>query len=288
MLREDMRARPRRRWLGPVTVLVVSAIAVMAASQPTPAADDWHVESIASPAHPVATEVLESPGRPLEDRRLPWSIPRGPTRPGRPESDLPQPAPGSVARPVAGSTVAFLGNSYSSGWNGAGLGPHGWPGLIGKARGWRTINLAVAGTGFIEPGLDGPADQLASACGGQEASGRRIHRRRPQRLALVLDRRGQSGRQGHRPAACCVAGRPPGDRRAHLAEREPAAAVPRPARPPSPQPPRSVDAIFIDPLADGWFSGSRHRLIGSDGIHPTAAGHRYMAERVLAASPRRR
>jgi len=36
-------------------------------------------------------------------------------------------------------------------------------------------------------------------------------------------------------------------------------------------------------LAEGWFSGSRERLIGPDGIHPTDAGHRYMAQRVLAA-----
>ena len=44
-----------------------------------------------------------------------------------------------------------------------------------------------------------------------------------------------------------------------------------------------VGAVFIDPLADGWFSGSSHRLIGSDGLHPTDAGHRFIADKVLEA-----
>ncbi|MDT5017337.1 MAG: hypothetical protein QOD39_3497 [Mycobacterium sp.] len=35
-------------------------------------------------------------------------------------------------------------------------------------------------------------------------------------------------------------------------------------------------ATFIDPIATGWFVG-RPDLIGKDGIHPTDAGHAYMA-----------
>lgn len=37
---------------------------------------------------------------------------------------------------------------------------------------------------------------------------------------------------------------------------------------------------FVDPLAEGWFAGPDHQLIGSDGWHPTDAGHRYMAEKI--------
>jgi lysophospholipase L1-like esterase len=44
---------------------------------------------------------------------------------------------------------------------------------------------------------------------------------------------------------------------------------------------RSMHAIFVDPLAERWFAGTRHRLIGADGLHPTDAGHRYIAERIL-------
>ncbi|MEO3759300.1 GDSL lipase [Mycobacterium sp. B14F4] len=38
-------------------------------------------------------------------------------------------------------------------------------------------------------------------------------------------------------------------------------------------------ARFIDPLAAGWFVG-RPELIGADGVHPTDAGHAYMADKI--------
>ena len=38
-------------------------------------------------------------------------------------------------------------------------------------------------------------------------------------------------------------------------------------------------ATFIDPIAQGWFVG-RPELIGKDGVHPTDAGHAYMAEKI--------
>lgn len=40
-----------------------------------------------------------------------------------------------------------------------------------------------------------------------------------------------------------------------------------------------ADATFIDPIAAGWFVG-RPELIGKDGVHPTDAGHAYMAEKI--------
>jgi lysophospholipase L1-like esterase len=40
-----------------------------------------------------------------------------------------------------------------------------------------------------------------------------------------------------------------------------------------------VGATFIDPIAQGWFVG-RPELIGKDGVHPTDAGHAYMAEKI--------
>lgn len=39
-------------------------------------------------------------------------------------------------------------------------------------------------------------------------------------------------------------------------------------------------AQFIDPIADGWFEGPDHALIGSDGTHPVDAGHKYMADKL--------
>jgi lysophospholipase L1-like esterase len=41
-----------------------------------------------------------------------------------------------------------------------------------------------------------------------------------------------------------------------------------------------ISAIFVDPIADQWFVGDPN-LIREDGLHPTDAGHAYMAERLL-------
>lgn len=38
-------------------------------------------------------------------------------------------------------------------------------------------------------------------------------------------------------------------------------------------------ATFVDPIAERWFVG-RPELIGADGVHPTDAGHEYMAEKI--------
>ncbi|MBJ7339137.1 GDSL lipase [Mycolicibacterium sp.] len=38
-------------------------------------------------------------------------------------------------------------------------------------------------------------------------------------------------------------------------------------------------ATFIDPIAAGWFL-DRPDLIGRDGVHPTDAGHAYMADKI--------
>ena len=38
-------------------------------------------------------------------------------------------------------------------------------------------------------------------------------------------------------------------------------------------------ATFVDPITARWFTG-RPDLIGRDGVHPTDAGHAYMADRI--------
>ncbi|WP_448420456.1 Rv0518 family GDSL lipase [Mycolicibacter minnesotensis] len=44
---------------------------------------------------------------------------------------------------------------------------------------------------------------------------------------------------------------------------------------------RAVGAEFIDPLAERWFVGLPD-LIGPDGVHPTDAGHAYMADKFVS------
>jgi len=41
----------------------------------------------------------------------------------------------------------------------------------------------------------------------------------------------------------------------------------------------AIGATFVDPIDAGWFVG-RPDLIGHDGVHPTDAGHLYMAEKI--------
>lgn len=40
-----------------------------------------------------------------------------------------------------------------------------------------------------------------------------------------------------------------------------------------------LGVTFVDPIGEGWFSG-RPELIGADGVHPTNAGHRLMADKI--------
>ncbi len=199
----------------------------------------------------------------------------------RPSIDLTQPTAGTVSSIGSGATAVFVGDSYTSGWNGAGIGSHGWPALVGRARGWKTVNLAVAGTGFQNPGwtdqpigsrlgavvraspdvvfvVGGHNDSRWSAASTGASADRLLGRLRAAlpRVRIVVV--GPIWQDGRPPARCLVL-------RDHL--RRMAA---------------SIGAVFVDPLGEGWFAGAAHRWIGPDGLHPTDAGHRHIAERILA------
>jgi lysophospholipase L1-like esterase len=181
-----------------------------------------------------------------------------------------------------GATAVFLGDSYTSGWNGAGLGSRGWPALVAAARGWSVVNLAVPGTGFMNPGwtdqpigsrvdtavrhrpdivfiVGGHNDSRWSPATTMRAADRVVARLRvalPRAVIVVI---GPIWQNGSPPARCLIL-------RAGL--RTEARTIGR--------------TIFIDPLAEGWFAGASHRYIGGDGLHPTDAGHRFLAQRILA------
>jgi acyl-CoA thioesterase-1 len=183
-----------------------------------------------------------------------------------------------VSRPVA----AYLGDSYTTGWSGAGIGKRGWPAIVSASFGWKTVNLAVAGTGFVNPGWTGQRIRtrvtaaLESRPGivfvagghndrqfGSRATGKaadtvllRLRRELPDAVIVVI---GPIWANGSPPAAI---------RGIRTELRRHAAAV---------------GAIFVDPIREGWFAGSAERFILADGIHPSNAGHRRIAARVLAA-----
>lgn len=178
--------------------------------------------------------------------------------------------------------VVFLGDSYTSGYVGAGYGALGWPALVSAAEGWRMTNLAVPGTGFVNPGwteqpmrtelaavirlkpgiiviAGGHNDRRYGAPAADAAADALIARLRkalPHATLVIVGPIWQDGS----PATSVVAIRD------HLRAKA-----------------RAVGALFIDPLAGRWFAGANRRFIGPDGIHPTNAGHRHIAALVLAA-----
>jgi lysophospholipase L1-like esterase len=242
------------------------AVAVAVPASPYRSASPSVVPSASAPAAANTSVACASPS----------TTPDAGTQ-GRGQASL-VPATVSKTSPVA----AFLGDSYTTGYAGAGLGRAGWPAMVSAALGLRTLVRAVAGTGFVNPGWTGqPIRTRAGSVIGVRprivflAAGHNDRRYATALTAMaadaVIDRL-------HRalPASLLVVigpiwadGNPPAHIRAlrdHL--RRKAAAV---------------GAIFIDPLRAGWFAGSWHRLILSDGIHPSDAGHRRIAALVLLA-----
>ena len=297
MNRQDPRQRNRRGRFAVLMPLIIGAMAVLAASQPMPPADGGALGVVGEPARAVTTPDRAVPSH--RTIRIPAETIFGP-RPGasvpsRPVVHVAQPTPGHVARTQTaggmkvtagtkvggGSKAVFLGDSYTTGWNGAGLGSRGWPRIVSGARGWQTVNLAVAGTGFMNPGWTnqpvgsrvtegirqkpdvvfiaaGHNDSRWSVSTTAEAADKviaRLHKALPNALLVIVAPIWPTGS----PPTRCLA------LRDHL--RRTAA---------------SIGAVFIDPLGERWFAGSNERFIGPDGIHPTDAGHRHMAALVLA------
>jgi lysophospholipase L1-like esterase len=199
----------------------------------------------------------------------------------RPVVVLPDLQPIVVSRVGRGSRAIFLGDSYTSGLNGAGLGARGWPALVGAARGWKVVNLSVPGTGFMNPGWTaqpigsrvdvairqkpdvvfvaaGHNDSRWSAATTSMAADRvidRLHAALPDTVIVIVAPIWQNASP---PTRCLIL-------RDELWRKA-----------------RSLRDVFIDPLAERWFTGTSHRFIGPDELHPTNAGHAYIADRILA------
>jgi lysophospholipase L1-like esterase len=182
---------------------------------------------------------------------------------------------------VSGSTAVFLGDSYTSGWSGAGLGARGWPRIVGAAEGWTVVNLAVPGTGFINPGWTG------------QPMGSRVQAAIDRHPGVVVIAGGHNDSRWSASAVAAAADRV--IQRLHAALPNARLVIVAPIWPSGSPPSRclvlrdhlrrtaaSVGAVFVDPLAENWFGASRHSMILADGIHPSDAGHRYIAQRVLA------
>jgi lysophospholipase L1-like esterase len=222
----------------------------------------------------------------------PGALPVGPDACPAPTAAL-EPSPGTEAHPGALASLApakapiarrlavFLGDSYTSGYLGIGEGRDGWPAIVSESAGWRMVNLAEPGVGFVNPGWTTPVrTQVAEAIRLKPdvvilAAGHNDEHDGTDRTARAADTvLGELG--AGLPGAILVVigpiwydGSPVPTivaLRDHLRARAAA-----------------TGALFIDPIAGRWFAGSNHQLIGSDGVHPTTAGHRHIARLVLAA-----
>jgi lysophospholipase L1-like esterase len=290
-LRQAHRRRDRRRGsiamavlgLAAVGTLTIGAVTMAQAGTADPPASPaastaGHGTTIDPGAVAVRDELAVAPATPV-----PTSASSVVTAPLATSSPTTCPATSAsaarlnVPRPVA----AFLGDSYVTGYVGAGLGTDGWPARISAAFGWRELMKAVAGTGFVNPGWTSQpiGTQVSAVIRARPgivviAGGHNDDRYSPSAVATAADAVLKRLRSGLPDAVLVVIGpiwqdgSPPSSIRAlddHL--RRTAAAI---------------GALFIDPIRGGWFAGSAHRYIGPDGIHPTQAGETYLTSLMLS------
>jgi lysophospholipase L1-like esterase len=183
--------------------------------------------------------------------------------------------------PIHRRLAVFLGDSYTSGYLGTGEGPGGWPAIVSGSQGWRMVNLAEPGVGFVNPGWTSPLQaQVAEAIRLKPdlvilAGGHNDEHYGTDRTARAADTVLDGVRDAFPGAILVVIGPiwydgSPVPTIVALRDHLRASAA-------------AMGALFIDPIAGRWFAGSNHQLIGADGVHPTNAGHRHIARLVLAA-----
>ena len=181
------------------------------------------------------------------------------------------------------SKIAIIGDSYTAGSGEGGNGPHSWPELAGGllARSGVDVDADVAAEGGAGYGQRGSRGSLFEDLTAQAV------RRSDDLIVYFGSRNDQTVDPQKFPSSAADT--------FHLARfAAPVAKVlvigpPWPTASPPPavliirdllrDQAAMVGAVFVDPIAEGWFVG-RPDLIGQDGVHPTDAGHVYMAEKI--------
>jgi lysophospholipase L1-like esterase len=197
----------------------------------------------------------------------------------------PQPAPRfeTLSLDSPPNHVAVIGDSYTTGTNEGGLGAKTWTARTWQMLGRQGVQVAadVASEGRAGYGVRGDHNSLFV-----DLTARAV---KPDDVLVVFF--GSRNDQGVDPAVLSEMA----DDNLDLARRTAPAARLLVIGPPWPTAEvpgtvlrirdilraaaRAAGATFVDPLADGWFVG-RPELIGADGVHPTDAGHVYMADKI--------
>lgn len=198
----------------------------------------------------------------------------------------PDPAPAyeTLSAGSAVNHVAVIGDSYTTGTNEGGQGSKTW-----TTRAWTTLARQgvqvvpdVAAEGGAGYGVRGDHDSMF-----EDLTARAVH---PDDVLVVFF--GSRNDQGVDPQLLGQAAHDAFDRAHRIASSARLLVIGPPW--PTADPPdavlqvrdlvaeeaRAVGATFVDPIVDNWFVGQPD-LIGADGIHPTDAGHDYMATKIV-------
>jgi lysophospholipase L1-like esterase len=179
--------------------------------------------------------------------------------------------------------LLFVGASYTASL-GATSSAHGYAEQVGARLGWPERVVAVAGTGYLNPGRHGHgtfAERIAAlppglrpglvvVQGGRNDVGYpagRLQSAVCATVALVRDRFA-------RPQVVLI-GNVPGSLPVSAGQRGVEHAIAAAAR--------SCHVAFVDPIAEKWITSANvHRYAGPIPGHPNDAGYAYIADRVVA------
>jgi lysophospholipase L1-like esterase len=193
-------------------------------------------------------------------------------------------ATAAATGPASVPTVDIIGDSYVAGSDQGGYGPANWTKIVGSRfyAESRPVDMNVigrAGAGYVVRGSDKVTFAEAAATSLRSTAD----------LVLVFGSR-NDGKQASETMEAAAA-----DLYAKIRERAPDAriVVVGPAWVDEGVPDfivsdslaisaaaKAAGADFVDPLAEGWFFGDDAKLIGTDGVQPTDAGHQYLAEKM--------
>ncbi|MER6030017.1 SGNH/GDSL hydrolase family protein [Streptomyces sp. NPDC001851] len=184
----------------------------------------------------------------------------------------------AVNATTSGPRLFVLGDSIAGGSDQGGNGRHGWPALVAARLGLTLTLDGEGGTGYTTAGT---------------RPGRRAY---PQRVDaavatapdVVIVEGSRNDVDPTRTRAAAV------DTLRRLHARLPHARIlvigpvysdPQPvgSRPVDDAVAAAADELplpYVSAVRRAWFTGSAHRFIGSDGVHPTDAGHAYLADRI--------
>lgn len=187
------------------------------------------------------------------------------------------------ARAAVPAHIAVIGDSYTAGSTEGGNGPMSWTAQAWKLLAGRGIDVkadiaAEGGAGYGQPGNHGSIFQDLTA---------RAVRRDDQLVVFFGSRNDQPVNPKQFPEMAAYT-----FHLAHFGAPDAKVLVIGPPWPSATPPPAvmairdslrtqaaAMGATFVDPIAESWFVG-RPDLIGHDGVHPTDAGHTYMAEKI--------